>query len=202
MIEITQSKTADTRTCDWSKVTKDELLKASHQHIDDVRKGMSFFINHIYDTASCHDSTKISHIDMFHEDFKTGFKKTDWWELHQKRERHHLKDAKYVQDDVDLIDILEMITDGVMAGLARSGEYRKEEIPDSLLRKAFDNTIELLLKNVTVKKDSTDFFKNSGICACERIATSLVEYEDGTVEPVCEMCLSLKKKWADEQSSL
>jgi hypothetical protein len=37
-----------------------------------------------------------------------------------------------------------------MAGLARSGEYRKEAIPDSLLRKAFDNTIELLLKNVKV----------------------------------------------------
>jgi hypothetical protein len=43
-----------------------------------------------------------------------------------------------------------MITDGVMAGMARSGEYRKEEIPDSLLRKAFDNTIELLLRNVEV----------------------------------------------------
>lgn len=49
-----------------------------------------------------------------------------------------------------MIDILEMITDRVMAGLARSGEYRKQEVSDELLRKAFDNTIELLLKNVTV----------------------------------------------------
>ncbi len=44
-----------------------------------------------------------------------------------------------------------MIVDGVMAGLARSGEYRKEEVPDELLRKAFNNTIDLMLRNVEVE---------------------------------------------------
>ena len=152
MIEIKKSENADTRTCDWSKVTKNELLKNSWQHISDVRQGMDFFIGQIYDAATDHDKTKISHIDMFHEDFKTGFEKTEWWDLHQAQERHHLKDEQYVQSDVNLIDILEMITDGVTAGLARSGEYRKEEISDTLLRKAFNNTIDLLLKNVAVKE--------------------------------------------------
>ena len=153
MITIKKSKNADTRTCDWSKVSKEILLDDSRQHINDVRKGLKFFCYKIEESAHGHDNTKISHIEEFHADFKNGFKDghTSWWEMHQKKERHHLKNPKYVQDDVNLIDILEMITDGVMAGLARSGEYRKEEIPDSLLRKAFDNTIELLLKNVKVE---------------------------------------------------
>ena len=38
-IEIEKSPTADTRTCDWSKVTKQELLKSSKMHIKDVIKG-------------------------------------------------------------------------------------------------------------------------------------------------------------------
>lgn len=33
MIEIKQSKTADTRTCDFTKVTEEDLWEASNQHI-------------------------------------------------------------------------------------------------------------------------------------------------------------------------
>jgi len=150
MIEIKESKTADTRTCDYSKVNTGTLLDSSRQHIKDVGKGLWFFADLLQGAADNHDRTKISHINMFYDDFKTGFKTTDWWKMHQEEERHHLKEPEYVQEDVDLIDILEMITDGVMAGLARSGQYRKEEIPDSLLRKAFDNTIKLLLNNVKI----------------------------------------------------
>ena len=45
MIKIKQSKTADSRTCDWSKVTKEQLLESSIQHIGDIHKGFDFFIN-------------------------------------------------------------------------------------------------------------------------------------------------------------
>ena len=148
MIKIQKSGTADTRTCDWTDVSKSKLAISSKQHIDDVRLGILFFINEMYKASAIHDNTKLTEIDMFHQDFKTGFESTKWWELHQKTERHHLKDPQYVQDDVNLIDIIEMITDGVMAGIARNGEYRKEEISNELLRKAFDNTISLLLTNV------------------------------------------------------
>ena len=86
------------------------------------------------------------------DDFKTGVKTTDWWKVHQKVERHHLKDKKHIQKNVNLLDILEMIVDGVMAGLARSGEYREESIPPDLLQKAYKNTIKLLLNNVEVEK--------------------------------------------------
>jgi len=153
MIKIKKSQCADTRTCDWTNVSKDELLKNSRQHIRDVGEGINYLIELMEDAAYSHDHTKIVNIDEFHNDFKTGFTTTDWWQMHQQKERHHLKDPAYVQDDVNLIDILEMIVDGVMAGLARTGKYRKEDIPDSLLRKAFDNTIDQLLKEVEVEKE-------------------------------------------------
>ena len=153
MIEIEKSETADTRTCDWSKVTKEELLKSSRSHISDIRKGMEFFSNEIDRAGASHDFTKtsIDGLEMFHKDFKTGFETTGWWELHQERERHHLSNPLYIQDNVNLIDIIEMITDGVMAGMARSGEYRRETLPEGLLEKAFENTINMLLKEVRVK---------------------------------------------------
>lgn len=153
MIKIKKSNNADTRTCDWSKVSHEELLNNSRQHIMDVRNGMDFFSDQCLSAGRNHDRTKITHIDSFHNDFKNGFKEghTSWWEMHQKEERHHLKNEAFIQDDVNLIDILEQITDGVMAGLARSGEYRQEPISPELLKKAYDNTIKLLLNNVTVE---------------------------------------------------
>ena len=39
----------------------------------------------------------------------------------------------------------------------------------------------------------------SSICKCGAIATTLVEYEDGEVEPVCEACFQAKKEWAEQQ---
>lgn len=150
-IIIKKSNTADTRTCDWSKVSKEELLKSSRQHIEDVRKGLLFLTDQIEKASSAHDYTKIHNINEFHRDFKTGFEKQGWWKMHQKEERHHFNTPKYIQKDVNLIDVLEQIVDGVMAGMARSGKYRKE-IPDvKLLLKAYENTAKLLLDNLEVK---------------------------------------------------
>lgn len=79
MIKINQSKTADSRTCDWSKVTKEQLLESSIQHIGDIHKGFDFFINLMNRQKYIHDLTKINDIDGFFEDFKTGFKRQEWW---------------------------------------------------------------------------------------------------------------------------
>lgn len=43
MIKIQPSETADTRTCDVSKVTKEQLKKSSYQHIADVRAALAYF---------------------------------------------------------------------------------------------------------------------------------------------------------------
>ena len=39
MINIHKSKTADTRSCDYLKVTKEQLHDSSVQHIGDVKLG-------------------------------------------------------------------------------------------------------------------------------------------------------------------
>ncbi len=153
MIKIKKSKTADTRTCDWTKVTKEELLESTHQHLSDIKKGFDFVIFQMMLQQARHDLTKLSHIDDFYRNFKTGFKETDWWELHQDKERHHFNNPKYIQDDINLIDVIDQIIDGVMAGMARSGSYRQENISPELLEKAYKNTVELLLREVSVEDD-------------------------------------------------
>jgi hypothetical protein len=154
-ITIKKSKNADTRTCDWHKVSKEQLLADSKSHIIDVRNGLRFLISMMQDAGLYHDLTKRTDIDQFHEDFKTGFKTTKWWEMHQIKERHHFKNKEFIQDDVNLVDVLEQIVDGVMAGMARSGEYRAEPISNELLQKAYANTAKLLLSKVEVKEDET-----------------------------------------------
>lgn len=152
MITIGKSPTADSRTCDYTKVTKEQLLASSIQHIDDIRQGFEFFIEMMKAQAERHDKSKITHIDDFHRNFLTGFKETDWWELHQDVERHHFANPKYIPEDINLIDIIDQIIDGVMAGMARSGVYREEPMSPELLERAYRNTIKILLANVQVEE--------------------------------------------------
>ena len=69
MIKIKQSKTADTRSCDYTKVDKQTLLVSSLQHMDDVKKGLEFFKEMLSESASNHDFDKITDLDSFHSDF-------------------------------------------------------------------------------------------------------------------------------------
>jgi hypothetical protein len=55
-----------------------------------------------------------------------------------------------VLPDVNLIDVLDMICDCVMAGMARSGSVYPLNIKPEVLMTAFQNTVELLKANVTV----------------------------------------------------
>lgn len=150
MIEIPRSPTADTRTCDVSKVDKETLYRSSHQHINDVRRGLLFFRYLLDDAAARHDFDKLSDVDTFHADFKTGFKVTEWWDRHRKINRHHLLQADGVPADVNLIDVLDMIADCTMAGMARAGSVYALELSPDVLMAAFKNTCALLLSQVSV----------------------------------------------------
>lgn len=118
MIEISKSKTADTRSCDFANVTVETLRASSAQHIDDVRAALFFFTQMIGLAATTHDLDKLTGIDWFHGDFVTGFKETGWWDNHRKITRHHLSEADGVREDVNLIDVLGRI--------ARGGDERPE----------------------------------------------------------------------------
>jgi hypothetical protein len=152
MIEIKKSPTADTRTCDVTKVERQQLLDSSRQHIADVAKAMSFFSSKLFAAAAEHDYDKLTEIDWFYADFKEkfAFGYTGWWDNHRKIHRHHLGQADGVPVDVNLLDVLEYISDCVMAGMARSGEVYALEMSDELLQKAFANTVSLLKDQVTV----------------------------------------------------
>ena len=118
MIPITKSATADTRTCDFANTTKETLLASSRTHIGDVVKAMAFFIGKLTEAAGEHDYDKLTAIEWFHEDFVTDFKQTGWWDNHRKIHRHHLAQEDGVPEDVNLLDVLEYISDCVMAGMA------------------------------------------------------------------------------------
>jgi hypothetical protein len=150
VIEIKKSPTADTRTCDVLTVAKETLLESSRQHIKDVAKALAFFSSKLIEAASEHDYDKLTAIDHFYADFRTKFEKTGWWDNHRVIHRHHLGQSDGVPADVNLIDVIEYISDCVMAGMARSGEIYAIAAPDELLRRAFDNTVGLLKKQVRV----------------------------------------------------
>ncbi len=151
MIEISKSETADTRTCDFANVSMDTLYAASVQHISDVGLGISFFQQMLTLAAQRHDTDKLTDIRGFHADFLTGFKKTAWWDRHRKLNRHHLNADDGTPADVNLIDVLDYIADCVMAGMARSGSVYELKLPHELLERAFQNTVELLKKQVVVQ---------------------------------------------------
>lgn len=153
MIEIEKSPTADTRTCDVSTVSKTKLLESSLSHIGDVGKALAFFASKLFDAGVAHDYDKLTEIDHFYSDFQTKFKNTGWWDNHRKIHRHHLNIEDGVPNDVNLIDILEYIADCVMAGMARSGEVYEIKASNELLRKAFDNTVEILKSQIRIKSE-------------------------------------------------
>jgi hypothetical protein len=150
MIHIQKSATADTRTCDVTKVTQEQLLESSKQHISDVEKALRFFALRLRCRAENHDWDKLEFIAGFYADFQTKFKETRWWDKHRRISRHHINYADGVPEDINLIDVLEHIADCVMAGMGRSGSVYELKLPDELLQRAFRNTAELLKAQVVV----------------------------------------------------
>ncbi len=155
MIEIKQSKDADTRSA-TGKVSKEVLLDNSRQHINDVIKALCWMSKTLLDIAVNHDWTKIDNIDEFYADFSAtqdgfqgDFKQMHWYKDIHLQERHHLKE--YCPEDVSLFDVLERIADGVMAGLARSGTIYEDNLDPAILQRAYKNTQELLKQEVKVK---------------------------------------------------
>ena len=147
-IKIKKSSTADSRTCDVSKVTKDQLKNSSFMHLEDIHLGTAFLIKLLKDADRKHDFDKIEDIDGFYSNFKSNFQNREWLDNHYKIHRHHLNEN--TPEDVNLIDVLEMIVDCTMAGLGRSGEARPIELSNELLQDAVKNTTNLLVNNTEI----------------------------------------------------
>ena len=151
-ITIKPSPSADTRTADHM-ITEEELRKSTEMHTDDVRKGLAYLSKLIKERGERHDWTKLQYMPSFYKQFReaqeTGCWGNGWYDkIHCKQERHHIEDA--CPRDVNLLDVLEHIVDGVMAGLARSGEYRQDIIGAGILERAYANTQRLMRDAVRV----------------------------------------------------
>ena len=152
-IIIKPGPTADSRSCDSSQVSRETLLHSSYQHITDVQQGMLWFIQQLIKRAKNHDFTKIKYFDDFYRDFQNNFKTTDWYNLHKSKQRHHIDEPDGQRQDIDLIDVIEYIVDGIMAGISRWGQYHIKQLPDELLQKAYRNTIQKLLDIIELQKE-------------------------------------------------
>lgn len=152
VIIVHKSPSADTRTADH-EVTQRELRLSTIKHRGDVCSAVEFLRYKLWEVTRLHDWTKLDYFDEFYKQFHKAQVTGEWGEgwydqIHIVKERHHLNNK--CPDDVNLIDVLEMLCDCVMAGLARSGKYREEEPNPDILVKAYKNTVKMLLNATEV----------------------------------------------------
>jgi len=150
-INIKKSKVADINEIDTK--TSDDILEATEAHIEDVRAGIRFFISMLRQAGIRHDETKLSDFAGFKKHMYSKFKDEEWWLKHQDKERHHLYNPDYVPENVNLIDVLEQISDSIMASMARDGTYIPMLLSPELLSKAYENTVLLLLDVVDIEEN-------------------------------------------------
>lgn len=152
MIKIQKSITADSRSCDYKKVSVGQLRESTFQHKEDIIKAVKFFTNMLTEQAYVHDNHKLDTIKHFHKCFVGGFKDQSWWDEH-KKEKHHLANKDDVDmENVNLVDVLEYISDCVVARKARTGKVSEVNIDNEVLKRAFKNTVNLLIENIEVEE--------------------------------------------------
>ena len=152
-IRIDPSPTADVGK---TPITEEQLRQSTLVHITNVKRGMDLMTRMIRDAGLHHDYTKTEFMQEYYRYFKeyqrTGKLPDDngcWFKKYHLLERHHLGDK--VPDDVNLIDVIEMIVDSVMTGMAR-GKYEPRGFDPNVLVKAYDNTVDLLMDSIEMKK--------------------------------------------------
>ena len=152
IIYVNPSPSADTRSADHA-ITEKELRDSTAMHRDDVKRGMDWLAEKLRGQGRRHDWTKESYFAEFYDQFSKAQKAGEWgkgWydEIHLVKERHHLDNGG--PEDVTLLDVLEQIVDGVMAGMARTGKYVPRPLDAEVLRRAYDNTQKMIAGAVRV----------------------------------------------------
>lgn len=159
-IYIEKNPNGDTRTA-GKNVSYEDFCKANKSHMQDVAMVMRELASNIEDRGVSHDFTKILHSKQFYSNFRDvldgnaveDFTDLPWYKMHVQAERHHLNN--HCPEDVNLIDVLEMIVDCVCAAKARRGNdsIYAIDLPDGILERAVNNTIELVDDMVAVKTE-------------------------------------------------
>jgi hypothetical protein len=155
-IKIKRNNLGDTRTA--TRVpTFYEFSDSNLGHVEDVSNMMSTLAQKLQEAGRNHDFTKRYEPErsLFYRELCAkiegkidSFVDGEWYPMHCRTERHHLNE--YCPEDVNLIDVLEMISDCVCAGMARSGNVYPIEIPSDILQKAVKNTVQMCIDAVEV----------------------------------------------------
>lgn len=144
-------KNKSTESKKTERISKAQMMEDTLQHISDVSVALGYIEGMLSIASLRHDKTKFSQIDRFVAEFNaakengTDFKESSWYKDHITAERHHLNSR--CPDDVNLVDVVEMVADCVVAGLARSGKVTEVKIPSEILQKAVANTAKLIETN-------------------------------------------------------
>lgn len=137
-------------------MTEQEVRANAQQHIKNIQQGMRFFIEMLQVALTKHDQTKMDHFNEYYKDFQakqkgdtTPFEMMNWFSSIHLVERHHSANPP---EDINLIDVLDQICDKVIDGMGKQGKPEDDVYDSTTLKKAYDNTVELLRKNVKVQK--------------------------------------------------
>lgn len=133
-------------------ISFEEFSKVTDEHREAVNNALYSLADRLEQAGEIHDWTKKQRGRQFYDSFTSAkekgldFKKDDWYRYHVTTERHHI--ASHVANDINLIDVLEMISDCCCAGLARSGKIYDLDIDPEVLIKAFNNTLKLVASDM------------------------------------------------------
>lgn len=156
MIKVKKHTEGDSRVAKGIP-TFDEFRDANLDHISDVKNLGKWFAMELQLRMAMHDYTKVKepYQSMFYRDLcavlegRMDFFDGQWSKLHYETfERHHLN--RCCPDNVNLFDVIEMLCDCVVAGMARSGEVYDVDVPPEVLTKAVANTVKLLKDEIEV----------------------------------------------------
>lgn len=147
-IILADSSNGDSRTCK-EDVTLDDVYEAVVIHRNDVVNALNWFAEDLICRGEDHDYDKVDDFDTYGVMVVKGIKDeeflaSEWWHKHITEQRHHI--TNYCPVDVNLLDVLEMIADRVVAEKGRTGTINTTylDIDTDILLRAYWNTVRLL----------------------------------------------------------
>lgn len=157
VIEINKPPKAMKRDGD---ISYQDLRLSTNMHQSDVKRVLYYIAERLKKIGDNHDWSKDTLAPLYYNDYidskrnNKDIHKGEWYKYHYEHERHHLMNS--VPDDVNLLDVIEFITDCCCDGIAEEGKPEKMEISDKLLRKAFENTIEMITRNIHLNDNNVE----------------------------------------------
>lgn len=156
VVEIDKLENTNSKAAKKGNISFEDFSKDIDTHREDVKNVIYFLASKLEEAGDKHDWTKKEREEQFYKSFIAAkekgldFKKDAWYKYHVTTERHHI--ASHVAKDINLIDVLEMISDCCCAGLARSSKIYDLEIDPDVLMKACKDTVDLVKGNIELKK--------------------------------------------------